>query len=115
MSVLIVTYDQAAARKDKAERFVRNVLQDDDRADEIADESVESYADRKHYVISNPLKGSTSRMANGNGDPRTKAELLDEIDDLQSQLDAINDILNPPSDDDDDDYDADDDGHDDAA
>ena len=48
-------------------------------------------------------------MANGNGDPRTKAELLDEIDDLQNQLDAINDILNPPSDDDDDDYDADDD------
>ena len=58
-------------------------------------------------------------MANGNGgaDPRTKAELLDEIDDLQSQLDAINDILNPPSDDDDEDYDdADyDDGDDDSG
>lgn len=104
-----MTYDQVSAGKDKVERFVRNVLQDDDRADEIADESVESYADRKHYVISNPLERSPSRMANGNGDPRTKAELLDEIDDLQNQLDAINDILNPPSDDDDDDYDADDD------
>ena len=42
-------------------------------------------------------------MANGNSDPRTKQELLDEIDDLQSQLDAISDIVNPPDDGDDDD------------
>jgi hypothetical protein len=49
-------------------------------------------------------------MANGNGDPRTKSELLDEIDDLQNQLDAVNDILNPP--DGDDDYDDDDDSDD---
>ena len=47
-------------------------------------------------------------MPNGNVDPRTKAELLDEIGELQSQLDAINDILNPPPEDDDDDTDDDD-------
>jgi hypothetical protein len=54
-------------------------------------------------------------MANGNSDPRTKGDLLDEIDelaqenqDLQDQLDAISDILNPPENgDDDSDYDDD--------
>jgi hypothetical protein len=50
-----------------------------------------------------------------NGDPRTKSELLGEIDqlqqenqDLQDQLDAISDIISPPAEEDDDD-DADDD------
>jgi hypothetical protein len=94
----------------RAAAFAENVLQDSDLADELESLTPEQYADRKGIVITN--QGET-KVANGNGDPRTKAELLDEIDDLQSQLDAINDILNPPHDDDDDDYDADDD--DDAA
>ena len=51
-------------------------------------------------------------MANGASDPRTKQELLDEIDDLQSQLDAIGDIINPPDDEEDDDGDYYDDGQD---
>jgi hypothetical protein len=108
-----VTYDQAAAKKDKAERFVRDVLRDDSRADEIADESVEDFADRKKYVISNPRK--VSIMANGNG--QTKQDLLDQISDLQdendalsAQLDAIQDVLSGVDDDGDDaaDYDDDD-------
>ena len=44
-------------------------------------------------------------MANGKADPRTKAELLDEIDELQEQnadlrdaRDAIADIVAPPDD-----------------
>jgi hypothetical protein len=107
-----MTFDQVASRKDKAERFVRDVLQDDDRADEIADESVESYADRKHYVISNPRR---STVANGNG--QTKQDLLDQIadlqdenDDLQDQLDAIQDVLSGVDGDDGDDDEGDDDG-----
>jgi hypothetical protein len=48
------TRAQVESSKAKAERFVRDVLQDDDRADEIADESVESYAERRHFEIENP-------------------------------------------------------------
>ena len=48
------TYAQAEASKAKAERFVRDVLQDEERADEIASESVESYAERRRFQIQNP-------------------------------------------------------------
>jgi hypothetical protein len=96
-----MTYDQVAARKDKAERFVRDVLQDSDHADAIASEDVQSYADRKHLKITNPRREST--MANGS---QTKQDLLDEISDLQdendalqAQLDAIQDVLAGPDDD----------------
>jgi hypothetical protein len=100
------TLEQTETAQARAVRFAENVLEDSDLADELESLTPEEYADRKGIVITNQ---GEMKVANGNGDPRTKAELLDEIDDLQSQLDAINDILNPPSDDDDDDYDADDD------
>src|SRR5262249_55650408 len=97
-----VKYDQAASKKDKAERFVRDVLGDDDRADEISSESVESYADRKKLnIVDN--RGRLTLMANG----QTKQDLLDQIADLQDendalqdQLDAINDIVSGVDDDD---------------
>ena len=62
---------------------------------------LDEYAEHKNIQIVN--RGEKATMANGNSDPRTKQELLDEIDDLQSQLDAISDIVNPPDDGDDDD------------
>jgi hypothetical protein len=69
------------------------------------DMSVEEYAEKKHIEIVNP--GRSSLMANGNG--RSKQDLLDEVDaltqenqDLSDQLDAINDIVNPPDEGDDD-------------
>ena len=100
------TFEQTETAQARAVRFAENVLEDSDLADELESLTPEEYADRKGIVITNQ---GEMKVANGNGDPRTKTELLDEIDDLQSQLDAINDIFNPPSDDDDDDYDADDD------
>jgi hypothetical protein len=39
------------ARKVKAERYVRDVVGDEERADEIAEESVEAYAERRGFVI----------------------------------------------------------------
>ena len=93
------TFEQTETAQARAVRFAQNVLEDSALADEFKSLTPEDYADRKGIVITN--QGET-KVANGNGDPRTKAELLEEIDDLQSQLDAINDILNPPSDDDDD-------------
>jgi hypothetical protein len=80
-----MTYDRAAAKKDKAERFVRDVLGDDDRADEIGDESVESYAERKHYKIENP-DWRVRTMATT--DTSTKADLQDAIDSAVEILQA---------------------------
>jgi hypothetical protein len=79
-----VTYDQIAARKEKAVRFVRDVLDDEDHADDIAEESVGDYAARKKIVITNRAKRLTNErkrdtMANGNGAP-TKDDLQDAID-----------------------------------
>ena len=79
-------------------RFTRDVREDDDRADEIEDESLEEYADDRHIRLSNP-KGARKMAV------PTRRELLDRIDeleaaneDLQSRLDEISDII---SDDDD--------------
>jgi hypothetical protein len=98
-------YDQVAERKRKAEEFLRNVKDDLERADEVSDESVEHYAERRHFdIIHNPRRRRNS-MANG----PSKQDLLDQISDLQDendalqdQLDAISDILSGVDDDDDD-------------
>lgn len=55
-----LTRDQLQPRKEKAGRFVRDVLGDPDRAEEIADESLKDYVARRKIQITNP---STSRNA----------------------------------------------------
>jgi hypothetical protein len=106
-----VTREKVQAKKDKAARFVRDVLDDPDRAGEIEDESIEDYAARKKIKITN----SRRNRAMANGDTRTKADLLDEIDDLtqqvqdlQDQVEAVADIVAPEDEDTDDDTDDDD-------
>jgi hypothetical protein len=105
-----LTRGQVQAKKDKAVQFLRDVVGDDDKADEFDNMDVEAYAERKHIQIIN----SRRNIGMPNGDPRTKSELLDEIDqlqqenqDLQDQLDAISDIISPPEEEDDDDADDD--------
>lgn len=50
------TIQQIETAKDRAVRFLRNVLQDDERADQVDDESPEDYAERRGIqVIENPL------------------------------------------------------------
>jgi hypothetical protein len=46
--------DQVQSRKDKAVRFVHDVLHDPDRADEIEEESLEDYAERRKITLTNP-------------------------------------------------------------
>jgi hypothetical protein len=108
-----LTRDQVQSRKDQAVRFTRDVLDDSDRADEIEDESLEDYAERRKFTITNPPNKRRTHMADG----KTKAELEAQIDDLeaenqdlQDQLDAIADIAGggDQDDDDSDDDDADD-------
>jgi hypothetical protein len=105
-AVNALTRSQLESRKEKAVRFTRDVLGDPDRADEIAEESLEDYAQRRKIQITNPSKGRKAIMAN----TKTKAELeaqiadlRDENQELQDQLDAIADIVAPEDEGDDDD------------
>ena len=66
-----LTRDQLQARKEKAVRFVRDVLADPNRADEIADESLEDYAQRRKIQITNPTNRRKAIMAT----TKSKAEL----------------------------------------
>jgi hypothetical protein len=100
-----LTREQVQSRKDKAVRFLEDVLDDPERAAEVEAEDVESYADRRKIQLINPRR---TDMANG-GNGRTKEDLLDEIDDLraenqdlQDRLDAIGDIVGPEEEDEDD-------------
>jgi hypothetical protein len=90
-----LTADQVQAKKDRAVQFLRDVVGDDDKADEFEDMDLDEYAERKRVQIVN--KGERSRkMANGNG--RTKQDLLDEIDELQQENEALQEQLNAISD-----------------
>jgi hypothetical protein len=66
-----------SAKQDKTVQFLREVVGDDDAADRFEDMSLNEYADHKGIAITN--RGERE-MANGNGDPGAKADLLDEID-----------------------------------
>lgn len=107
----VLTREQLQGRKEKAVRFVRDVLGDQDRAEEIEGESLDDYAARRKIQITNPSKRRDAIMA-------TKQELEDRIDELeqenqelQDQLDAVADIVTPEDEDDgdNDDEEADDD------
>jgi hypothetical protein len=57
--VKTLTRKQIESRKEKAVRFVRDVLGDPDRADEIDQESLNDYASRRKIQLLNPVKGKT--------------------------------------------------------
>lgn len=105
-----LTASQVAGRKDKAERFVRNVLGDDKRADEIAAESVEDYADKRRFEIVNPAKRRNEEMPSKQELQDRIAELEDENADLNDRLDSIAELVGDgdgnDEDEDDDDNDA---------
>jgi hypothetical protein len=88
-----ITRTQLESRKAQAVRFVRDVLGDDDKADDIEDESLEDYAEHRQIKLTNP-EGVTPMAA------PARQELLDRIEelettneDLQSRLDEIADII----------------------
>ena len=102
---------QVQARKQKAAEFTETVVGDPERADEIRDESVEHYAERRKFEITNPQRGAT--MAKTVQDYRDEiADLKDQLGDLedanealQGQLDDIVDIVSPEDEDEDEDDD----------
>ena len=89
------TYDQVEKTKAKASRFAADVLEDDDLADSLEDESPEDYAERKGIVITNSGQRRKD-VANGNGsDDMTKSELQDCVD---QALDILQGAYVPESD-----------------
>lgn len=86
--------DQVESSQRKAARFVRDVLGDEERAQEIEDESPESYAARKRILI---IKNPAQRRIRAMAQP-TKAELEDRIEELESENEELRDKLSAISD-----------------
>jgi hypothetical protein len=82
----ILAREQLQSRKDKAVRFVRDVLDDPGRAAEIEDESLESYGERRKIQVANPRK-----MGGETNVPRkpTRDELVEENDQLWDTIENI--------------------------
>lgn len=95
-----LTRRQLESRKAQAVRFARDVREDDELADQIEDESLDEYAQKRHIKLSNP-KG-VRKMA-----IRTRRELLDRIqeleeqnEELQEKVDSIAEIVGDEAEDD---------------
>src|SRR3990172_11516561 len=86
-----LTRKQLETRKAQAVRFTRDVLSDDDRADEIEDESLEDYAERRHIQIVNP-KGARKMPV------QTRRELIERIKELEEENENLQDRLQEISD-----------------
>ena len=97
-----LTHEQLQSRKEQAVRFTRDVLGDPGRAEEIAEESLEDYAARRKITITNP-SNRRNAMSRGKAKAELEAEIADlqeENQELQDQLDAIADIVGDEQDED---------------
>ena len=102
-----LTREQVERRKEKAGAR-HDVMQDPDRADEIASEASKIMPREKRSLDKSKEKNKMARPT------KTREELQDEIDDLkaenqglQDQLDSIADIVAPTDEDEDEDDDQD--------
>lgn len=96
-----LTRDQIRSRKEQAVRFVRDVLDDSERADEITEESLDDYAHRRKIMIANPQR-TERRMANIKTRTQLQREvsaLKEENEELQNRLDEILEIAAPEDED----------------
>ncbi len=77
-----LTRHELEKRKAQAVRFVRDVLDDRGKADEIEDESLEEYAEHRRI-----------RLSNRKGVPRiaiqTRRELLERIHELETENEEL--------------------------
>ena len=86
--------DQLERRKAQAVRFTRDIVGDPDRADEIEDESLDSYAERRKIELVNPER-SVTIMASKQELLDQIAELKETVEDLEGRLDDVLDIVAP--------------------
>jgi len=78
----VMTLQQAETAKQRAERFALNVLRDEDLADDIADESLEDWIERKGITIKNPQKENKPMATR----QPSKADLENKIAELEEEL-----------------------------
>jgi len=104
--IVKLSREQLQARKEKAVRFVRDVLDDPDRAGEIADERLEDYAQRRRFEITNPRRRAIMPRKTIEDYRAEVADLKEQIGELeeeneglQEQLDGISEILSPEEED----------------
>lgn len=87
------TYDQAAAMQQKAVRFLRDVVGDEEKANEIESLSVSDYADRKRLVLTNPAASSIHKSQRSKHimsyATLTKPELQSRLEAAESTMDAV--------------------------
>jgi len=84
--VKTLTRKQVESRKAQAVRFTRDVLDDDERADEIEDQSLKEYAERRHIQIANP-KGARKMAV------PTRRELVERIQELEEENENLQERL----------------------
>jgi hypothetical protein len=96
-----MTRDEVERMQAKAVRFLRDVTDDPDKADEFEDMSTDEYAEHKavNIVEGNPALvplhlGRRPDVTKQDMEDRI-AELEEENEDLQSRLDSISDIVQP--------------------
>ena len=89
------TYEQAEAMQTKAVRFLRDVVGDDEKANEIEGLSVSEYAERKGLRLTNPSQKLNSKNERGGDmqDTRTKTELIEELDAYEELVSEIWDSI----------------------
>lgn len=89
------TEDQVQTAKERAVRFVRDVLGDEDRAEEIADESLDEYAERKGLeIIENPHRHHPRMDHTLSYQNMTKADLIQRLEEVEGELEEATDRLN---------------------
>jgi predicted RNase H-like nuclease (RuvC/YqgF family) len=110
-----LTREQIRGRKDKAARFTETILGDPERAQEIRDESLEDYAARRKFAITNPRRRHAMPRKTIQDYRAEVAELKDQVEDLESenealqdQLDQVVEIVSPPEEEEEEDEDEDD-------
>ncbi len=120
----VLTLQQAETAKKRAGRFVSNVMGDEDRADDIEDETLDEWLNETGRKLkSNPQRKKKTMAASNTA---TKSDLQDQIDQISDMVaDALDPVLSREEvvqrlqdideviNGDDDDDDSDDDGSDD--
>jgi hypothetical protein len=97
--VKALTRKQLEGRKQRAAQFVRDVLDDPGRADEIENLSLEDYAERRKIKIADENPRGADAMQTKEELMQRIKELEEENDDMQDQLDQVGDIVAPPDED----------------
>ena len=97
----ILTPQQAETAKQRAAAFLRNVLDDDDRADEVDRQCLGEWMEQTGRTIRNPTQGVTA-MAKSKADLEQELSDANEyIEELEAKLDRVASAIDDGDDSDD--------------